>query len=269
MRRFFIISLILPLFSFSQNIPFESGGRNVGMGKSSSAISQVWSINNNQGGLGFLENPEIGIYYTNRFLLKELSSQSFVFAYPTKYGNLGISIDHFGYTQHSEMQIGLAYAKKLNKYISLGLKFDYLQYQQPEEYGNARAILAEFGIFSNPYDGIFVSAHIYNPTRAKFNTSIEKYAPSIFSFGLAYKPDPLVCLTAQIDKNLIYSTVYKMGVELNLKESLYIRAGLNISPNAYYMGLGYYFKNIKFDLAFSYQEVLGISPASSLGYEFK
>ena len=122
---------------------------------------------------------------------------------------------------------------------------------------------------SHPYENIFVGVQVYNPTMSKFNTTVEKFAPTIFSFGLAYTPDPLVSLTAQVDKSLIYDAIYKMGVEMNLKEALYLRAGINLHPNAYYLGLGYYFNNIKFDLAFSYQDVLGVSPASSLGYEFK
>lgn len=269
MRNTLLLLMLLPIVSFSQNIPFESGGRNAGMGKSTLANAQVWSINENQGGLGYLENPEVGLYYTNRFLLKELSSQSLVFAYPTKFGNIGVSVDYFGYSQQSEIQFGLAYAKKFNKYISLGIKFDYLQYQQAEEYGNTHAVLAEIGILSHPYENIYIGAHVYNPSMAKFNTSVEKYAPTIFSIGIAYVPDPLVSLTAQVDKDLNYDPTYKVGVELNLKEAFYIRSGMNISPNAYYLGLGYYFKNIKFDIAFSYQQVLGVSPASSFGYEFK
>ena len=269
MRNLLILLILVPFTLFSQNIPFESGGKNLGMGGSTIAIDQVWSVNNNQGGLGYLENPEVGLYYTNRFLLKELSSQSLVFAYPTKYGNLGFSVDYFGYSQQSEFQLGLAYAKKLNKYISLGVKFDYLQYQQPEEYGNTHAIVAELGILSHPYENIYIGAHVYNPSMSKFNTAVEKSAPTIFSFGMAYIPDPLVSLTAQVDKNINYDLTYKVGVELNLQEALFIRAGVNLAPNAYYLGLGYYFKNIKFDFAFSYQDVLGISPATSLGYEFK
>ena len=269
MKKILLLLVLCPLFVFSQNIPFESGGRSQAMGESSLAISDVWSVNNNQGGLGYLENPEIGLYYTNRFLLKELSSQSFVFAYPTKYGNIAASVDYFGYAQQSEIQLGLAYARKFNKYISLGVKFDYLRYQQIEEYGSTQAILAEIGIISHPYKNIYVGAHVYNPSRSKFNTAIKKYAPTIFSIGLAYVPDKMVSLTAQVDKGIDYAATYKMGVELNLKQSLYIRAGINVSPNAYYLGLGYYFKNIKFDLAFSYQQILGVSPASSLGYEFK
>jgi len=269
MKTFILVVLLFPFIAYSQNIPFEGGGQNAGMGKSTLALKQVWSVNNNQGALGYLESPEIGLYYTNRFLMKELSSQALVFAYPTPFGNIGLSVDYFGYAQQSEMQLGLAYAKKLNKYISLGVKFDYLQYQQAKEYGNTYAVLAEVGILSHPYDNIFIGAHVYNPSMAKFNTIVEKSAPTIFALGIAYIPDPLVKLTAQVDKDLDYATTYKLGVELNLKEALYIRSGINISPNAYYLGLGYYFKNIRFDIAFSYQQVLGISPASSFAYEFK
>jgi hypothetical protein len=268
MKTLLYLLVCLPLLIEAQNIPFSTGASDAATGNSSLAVSRVWSVNNNQGGLGELENPEVGLYYTNRFMLKELGLQSLVVAYPTKIGNWGASVDYFGYSEQSEMQLGLAYAKKLNKYISLGLKFNFLQYQQAEVYGNTHAIVAEFGIVSNPYENIYVGAHVYNPSRSKFNTAIEKYAPTIFNLGIAYRPDPMICLTAQVDKAIEYDLVYKAGVEMTLKESLYLRAGINIQPNAYYLGLGYYFKNIKFDFAFSYQQTLGVSPASSLSYEF-
>ncbi len=268
MKQFLWFLVCLPLLTEAQNIPFSAGANHVGTGHSRIAVADVWSLNNNQAGIAELQNPEIGLYYTNRFMLQELSSQSLVAAYPTKIGTWGASVDYFGYSVQSEVQLGLAYAKKLNKYISLGLKFNFLQYQQPEVYGNTYAVVAEFGIFSNPYENIYVGAHVYNPNRSKFNTAIEKYAPSIFNLGIAYRPAPMVTLTAQVDKAIEYDLTYKAGVEMVLKQSLYLRLGANIHPNAYYLGLGYYFKNIKIDVAFAYQQTLGTSPAGSVSYEF-
>lgn len=269
MKKFLIVLLCLPWNIYAQNLPFESGARSVGVANSAMAISQVWSVNNNQAALAFLKNPEIGVFYTNRFLLKELGSQSLAFAYPTKLGALGVSLDYFGYDQQSELQVGLAYAKKLNEYFSLGVKFNYLQYQQLEFYGNTRAIVVEVGLLSRPYEKLIVGFQVYNPTRSKFNTDIEKYAPTILNFGAAYVPSSKLLLSAQVSKNIDYPMIYKMGIEFEIKESLFLRTGFNIQPNAYFMGIGFDFKTIRFNLAFSYQDRLGISPASSLSYEFK
>ena len=260
--------IIFSLSSLGQNIPFENGGKNNGVGNSSIAIAQIWSINNNQAGLAYLKNPEIAIYYTNRFLLKELSSQSIAYAYPSSFGTWGIAMDYFGYTQHSEFQIGLAYAKRFNDYISIGARFNYLQYQQTAEYGNTHTILAELGILSHPNDKIFIGAHIYNPSMSKFDTNVPESAPTIMSVGLAYLIDDATELLFQIDKNIRQQTTFKIGTELKIKKILFLRAGINILPHAFFLGIGYNYKNIRFNIAFSYQQILGISPSSSFSYQF-
>lgn len=267
-HKLFILFFFLTLFSRGQNIPFENGAANNGLGNSSLAMSNIWSINNNQAALSYLKNPEIAIYYTNRFLLKELSSQSIAYAHPTSFGTWAMAIDYFGYNQHSEFQIGLAYAKKFNEYISLGARFNYLQYQQTAEYGNTHTVLAELGILSHPNENIFIGAHIYNPSMAKFDTNVPESAPTIMSIGLAYLIDDATKLLFQIDKNIRKNTTFKMGAELNLKKAIYLQAGINILPNAFFIGLGYNYKNIRFNIAFSYQQMLGVSPSSSFSYQF-
>ncbi|MBN2669552.1 MAG: hypothetical protein JXR60_10020 [Bacteroidales bacterium] len=269
MKLFLILLFYLPLTLLSQDIPFQAGGKHNGMGNSSMALSQVWSVNYNTAGIANLKQAEIGIYYTNRFLMQELSSQSFVAVLPSKFGNWGVEIDHFGYQIHNETQIGLAYAKTLNKYLSLGVKFDYLNLHQEEVYGNISTILAEVGVLSHPYESIYLGFYVYNPSLSKYNTVDDFKAPTILSFGGAYTPDPLVNLTIQVDKPLEHSATYKLGVEFNLKDALFLRTGVNISPNAYFLGLAYYFKNIRMDFAFSYQNTLGVSPAGSMSYAFK
>ena len=148
------------------------------------------------------------------------------------------------------------------------MRFNYLQYQQTAEYGSTQAILAELGILSHPNDNIFIGAHIYNPSMAKFNTNIPQSAPTIMSIGIAYLIDDATQILFQIDKNIRQQTTFKVGAELNLKKTLYLRAGINILPNAFFLGVGYYYKNIRFNIAFSYQQMLGLSPASSFSYQF-
>ncbi len=269
MRKVLLILWMLPSVLQAQYLQNGMGARNEGLAKSTIAVPHLWSISNNPSGIAYLKSPEIGVFYTNRFLMKELSTQSIAAVYPSKWLNIGLSVEHFGYSELSELQAGLAVAKTFNKYFSLGFKFNYLEYRQAEVYGTARAFLVQIGLTSNPIKDIYIGAHIYNPSRAKFNTLVSQYVPTIFSLGAAYKPDRMVGLTAQIDKSLEAELTYKMGVEFNVTESLYIRAGVNVKPNAYFLGVAYYFKNIRLDIAFSHQQVVGISPSASMGYVFE
>lgn len=93
------------------------------MGNASVAISDLWSAFNNQAGLAWLETSHAGVYYENRFLMKELGYKELV-AYPLKSGTIGLSFNHFGYSAYNESKIGLAFAKAFGKYLAFGLQLD-------------------------------------------------------------------------------------------------------------------------------------------------
>src|ERR1700741_125890 len=104
--RFRLLTIILLLFSansfFADNGPI--GARVSALGGASSTLSDVWSVQNNQAGIGFLKSPVFGAYYENRFLLKQLSTSSFVTAIPIKKGCFGVTYTVFGYTASNETQ---------------------------------------------------------------------------------------------------------------------------------------------------------------------
>ena len=63
----------------------------VSIANTSVSDSQNWSAFSNPSTIGYLEKPEIGIQFENRYVISELSTKSVQFGLPTKLLNAGLS----------------------------------------------------------------------------------------------------------------------------------------------------------------------------------
>ncbi len=67
-----------------------------------------------------------------------------------------------------------------------------------------------------------------------------------------------------LDRNLSL----KGGLEYELYENLFIRAGLSTAPFESTFGLGYIIKKVSVDIAFTHNEILGFTPHFSIQIRF-
>lgn len=247
---------------------FAQNGKFTGMANSSVMLYDAWAIVNNQAGLSDLKQPVAGICYSNKFQLKETSTQTALFVLPTRTGNFGLSYNRFGYNLYSENKIGLAYARNLGKYISTGLQFDYLYYHQAENYGNRGAFLLELGLVARPTNHLTLGVHVYNPTRTKLADYNDERVPTRMRFGLGYQFSDMVTLTIETEKDLLYQARFKCGLEYQMVKNLFLRTGFNTEPNQFSVGAGYIFHHLTADLAFMTHPSLPLSTQASLTYSF-
>jgi len=247
---------------------FAQDGKFTGMGNASVMLYDVWSAVNNQAGISDLEKPVAGICYSNKFQLKETSTQTAVFALPTRTGNFALSYHRFGYSLYSENKLGLAYARNLGKYISAGLQFDYLYYHQAENYGNKGAFLMEFGLIARPIERFYIGVHLYNPTRTKLADYNDERVPGVMRFGLGYLFSDQVTFTIETEKDLVYQARFKCGLEYQAVKNLFLRTGFKTGPDQFSVGLGYFYHHWSTDLAFVTHPSLPLSTQASLTYSF-
>src|ERR1700690_928414 len=99
MKKFLLLTLLFnSTFSIAGNEDQVYGARSGALGNASVTLSDAWSTVNNQAGLGFVKSIDVGTFYENRFMLKQLSSQAFALALPVKGGTFGLSYSSFGYS---------------------------------------------------------------------------------------------------------------------------------------------------------------------------
>lgn len=272
---FLVVLFSQSIFAAGDN--YGLGARSGGMANASVTFSDIWSIHHNQAGLANIESITTGIYYQNRFGLNELGVQGFAFALPIQEvskGVIGVSVTYFGYSQYNDSKIGLAYGKQLGDKYSVGIQLDYLQTRLGGDYGSSTAFAGELGIRAKLLSNLSLGVHIYNPTRSKISeftiqeTIFTERIPTIMRVGLSYTFSDQVLVAVEVEKDVYYSPVFKMGIEYRPVEQLYLRGGLASNPVYNTFGFGLYFKNFKIDFSGSKHQVLGYTSEISLIYGF-
>nr|MDQ3049071.1 hypothetical protein [Bacteroidota bacterium] len=164
---YFLLFLATGISAKAGNENFPIGSRSASMGNASVSLSDVWSSHHNQAGLGFMRDASAGVYYENRFLLKELGVKGLAIAVPVKVGTFGLAVSNFGYSAYSENKYSLSFAKAFGEKFSAGIALNYHTVKIAEGYGSNGTFAAEVGLQSKPLKGLTIGAHVFNPTRAK------------------------------------------------------------------------------------------------------
>lgn len=259
----FICFMSIGLFAGGENFPV--GGRSAGMANASVTLNDFWAIHHNQAGLTGIKNFSAGVYYENRFGLKELGIKAGAVVLPTKTaGVFGLSMTYFGYSQYNESKIGLAYAKAFGEKFSAGVQLDYLSTHIAENYGSHSAVAGEIGLRFQANKNLCIAAHIFNLNRAKLADYNDERIPTMVRFGLSYAFSEKVLVTAETEKDIQYDPVFKAGLEYHPIDVLYFRTGISTNPVLNAFGFGLEFKNFKLDFSTSYHQTLGFTPQFSL-----
>jgi hypothetical protein len=264
---FFFAFSVFKLFA-ADNYPV--GARAAGVANAAVTYHDVWSTYHNQAGLAWVKNISVGTYFENRFLVSELGLRSLAVAVPTKAGTFGVSGTFLGYTTYNEKKAGLAYTKMFGEKISAGVQLNYLNtFFGDEFYGSRTAFAVEGGILAEPIKNLKIGVHVFNPTKAKLAKYGDERVPIIMRIGASYKFSKTVLLSSEVEKDIDYKNVFRVGFEYHPVDILYLRAGVASNPSLSCFGFGLKLKDFMVDMSMQYHEVLGFSPQFSLGYTFK
>lgn len=261
-------SLCVGLVARAGNENFPVGARSAAMGNASVSLSDVWSAHHNQAGLGFMNRISAGVYYENRFMIKELGLKGGAIAIPVKAGAFGLSVSNFGYTSYNENKYSLSFAKAFGKKLSFGIAMDYLTTKIAEGYGSKGVLAAELGIQSRPLKGLTIGAHVFNPTHARLTDYNNERIPTIIRLGADYNFSEKVTCAIETEKDMSKKAIFKAGVEYKAVKEFYLRAGISTNPDLGSFGFGLNLKNLKIDVSANYHQVLGVSPQFGLMYVF-
>jgi hypothetical protein len=235
------------------------------MAHASVTHTDIWSSANNQAGLAWLENFAAAMYYENRLNVKSLSVQAGSLAMPVKATIIGLNYRYFGYAKYNETKIGLAIARKLGEKFALGVQMDYFHTHFSYDYGNFNMLSAEIGLLCKPMDNLTIGAHIFNISRSRQKANPTEYIPTIMRLGLEYSIHEKAIISIETEKDTRMKAIFKAGLEVIPIKSLFLRCGISSGPMYQYaFGIGYKWKLLSLDMAFTHHQVLGYSPHVSI-----
>jgi hypothetical protein len=255
------------------------GARSGGLGRSSVALSGFWAGFNNQAALADYNKLAAGIYYENRFIVKEMSLAAGGFILPTKSGNFGVSLTYFGYSNYNEKKIGLGYGRKFGKSFSAGVQLDYLSTYIAEDYGKKNIITFELGFKASIGEFIEIAGHLFNPIPVYVQKESYDRIPTVFAIGASYHISKELFITLEAEKNSEFKPLIRGGIEYQIINQVAVRIGYSTLPSQtgstkfsiaslYTFGFSLNFDKFDIDFSSSYHNVLGWSPSITAIFKF-
>ena len=267
-----ILFLFLLLYQFSK---LNSQITNIiptstSIAQTSVADARSWSSFNNPAMLGFVNQAEIGLQYDNRYLLKELSTRSIQFAYPTKLMNVGLSYSYFGYSLYHEMLAGIILSRNFSDKFSMGVQFNYYSAFFVASNSYKGALLPQIGLSVRFSSSFNMGFQTFNPLQTNIQTEYNiKRIPSVFSLGTEYFFAPEFVWRTQIEKEVSSNYRFAMGFDYQMLEQIKIKLGCYGSDFLVpCIGLGFGSGRIIVDLNSEIHPLLGLNTMASLRYKF-
>ena len=226
------------------------------------------SFTGNQAALAGVKNAGIGIYGERRFMLSETSVYTLAGSLPTRLGNFGLMINYAGFKNFNENKIGLAYARKLGKFLDVGVQFNYYSYRIPS-YGNASTINFEIGAMMHVTDKLNAGIHVYNPVGGKLGKNSDEKLASAYKMGIGYDASDKFFISSEIIKEEDKPVNVIAGLQYRFAKQFFAKAGFISETTSAYAGAGVAWKNLRLDISSSYHPQLGFSPGILLIMNFK
>lgn len=265
-----LLAIAISIFASAQIETNNAGARSAGIGNTSTTIRDTWTVFNNPAATCRLQHISAGIYYENRFLLKQTGYGALAFQMPVhKSGNFSVGISHYGYKYYQYTRATVGYSQQLFTNLYMGLNINYLHLSQAEYYGRANGMTFELGLYSQPVKNFSIGVYVFNPVNVSFFEDKDLKMPVTMKLGLSYLFSDALLLAVETGKSINgYTSIFKAGIEYNLRKHFSFRAGISMLPIEYSAGLGYKVAGATFDIAFAYHQILGLSPKISVQYEF-
>ena len=257
-------SYLFALFACAQGI--SGGSRSVAMGGATTAlIGEAWGYAN-PASWTTVPTRTLAFFASEAFGLAELRQGAVQIVEPRSWGSIVFGFQTFGYEEYRESFFTVGYADSFSpgttRPIYAGFRLRYYHIVIPD-YGSARSVAISIGIQVEVVPGLYFGCFAENVNDPKLTDS-EKL-PQSFSMGFGYLPDPRVYLLFDIYKDTRFPPSVRSGLEYHLVSALKFRVGIATKPNRFAAGLGLLIGRFTSDIAAQRHEVLGWSPAVSLG----
>lgn len=240
------------------------GARANGMGYASSSVFDTWGVFNNIAGIATVEYTSAAFTYDLRPALIGGNRTAAAFALPTDFGVAGLGVYRFGDNLYNEHIVSAGFSNRFGL-ASLGVQVNYIQYQA-EGFGSKGVVSLNFGGIAELTPQISVGAYITNINQPSIHD--HEKLPTKLVAGISFKPTEKVFIITEIEKDLEYDPVWKVGFEYLFHQKFCARTGYNINPNTAYFGLGFKTKKFIIDYALQYNTTLNMSHQASITYQF-
>lgn len=253
----FFLVLMFPLLTSAQiDLSTQAfGAKSQGLGSVKLYPQDSWSLFNNVGALDRLKDSEIGIALDQRYGIQELSTAALSLNYKKTGGSFGFGIARFGgelFQQH-RLELGISTTRGI---LSFGAKAAWFQ-THIEGFGTGNAFLLSLGGLAELDPKFFFGAHLSNLNQAKVSKQSSQPIPTLLTLGITYLPAKNLEIHSELEKDLDHPPLFKLGMQYQLENWIFLRTGIQSTPNTLHFGLGLRKKKYGLDYALGQTTALG------------
>jgi hypothetical protein len=263
-----IVTALLACICFektcAQSVSTLIGARQAGMGYASSNTADEWSLFNNVGGLGKMNQKSVAFAYEVIPTLIGANRMAAVFNTNLKWGGLSMGAFRFGDDLYSEQLLSIGFGNQFG-ITSLGMKINYIQYHA-ESFGTHSTLSIDFGGITQLTKQLSIGASITNLTQSSLQTKEDERLPTRLIVGFGFKLNEKIFINTEIEKDLDYKPTWRTGLEYSIYKSILLRTGYNLNPNAAFFGLGYQKGKLKIDYGVRINTLVGSTHQASAVY---
>ncbi|MDP2175764.1 MAG: hypothetical protein Q8K70_07640 [Bacteroidota bacterium] len=243
------------------------GAHAAGLGGSGLLIQNAFCASNNPSLMPWQKNASLGFAYNNQFLLSDVNQSHLSFVLPFKHFGYGLKCSSFGNNILKDQLIGASVAHEFHPDFSFGAGINY-HFFSIRNYGSNQTTTFDFSLAANINSKLKSSFMVFNPFARKFRDIQDERMTRTFRFGIKYSINDKVFIVSEIEKNHIYKTNLKTGINYDYNKQFSFRCGIStLQPNMSF-GIGFKKKNIQIETAHTYQLNLGLSNQLSFIYHF-
>lgn len=251
------------IYTNAQN---SMGAASVAMGQTGVAIpNSNWSLFSNVA-LMPTDQHQVSFYGFRYVGIAEITDLAASFSTPVQWGTIGIGVHRYGFNLFNENRFLLAYKNSLDRF-HYGASISYTHVFQGGNYGSAGAFGFDLGLAAEVTEDLWFGARATNINQPSYGDTDEEL-PRELAAGLSYLLTPGALVTAEVVKDVMFPISFRSGVQFEVIQSLFIRAGVTTKPETYSFGFGY--QSNSWDVNFGLQQhnPLGLSPALDLAVKF-
>lgn len=262
-----IFAAMLPLLVAS---PAQSqlvmGAKHMAMGQTGVANpGDSWAVFQNPA-LMETEQNRVSFYGFRYLGFAEITDYAVSVNYNTHWGTFGGGVHRFGDELFNENRMRLGYKNQLGDF-HYGGSVTYTHVFQGGNYGNAGAIGFDLGLGAEIIEDLWFGARATNINQPAYGATDEEL-PREMAIGIGYRLSGFAFFTTEVVKDVRFPLSYRAGIEIEVIESLFARAGFTTEPETYTFGFGYITDRFNINIAMQQHIPLGLSPALDLGINF-
>ena len=257
----------MTFMSFSQDGKFNFGARDLGIGGASITLGDKYSLFNNIGGIARLEEHSLFGSYQNKYGIAEFQVVGVGAIYHSTLGNAGVGFYKFGNDLFSQQRVHVVVGNQFQM-VSLGIGIDLLQYSI-STVGTQHAFALQFGGIVEITPQFYFGAHIFNLNQVKLVKETNEKVPTVMKGGISYRSSSELMINLEVEKDLYFAEIIKVGLEYQIIENVYLRTGISSEPFLGAFGLGFSSGKIQSDYAYANDSRLGAIHEFSISYSFK